>query len=89
MPKGVKHSGVEARLKRIEGQVRGVERMVHEQRYCIDTLQQLTAVRRALDQVSLKIMKGHINSCVSTAIRKRDGAKKIDELMRTINQFVK
>ncbi len=89
MPKGVKHSGVEVRLKRIEGQVRGVARMVHEQRYCIDTLQQLTAVRRALDQVSLKIMKGHINSCVSTAIQKRDGAKKIDELMQTINQFVK
>ena len=89
MPKGAKHTDSIVRLKRIEGQVRGVARMVHEQRYCIDTLQQLTAVRRALDQVSLKIMKGHINSCVSTAIRKRDGAQKIDELMETINQFVK
>ena len=89
MPKGARHSGVNARLKRIEGQVRGVTRMVESQRYCIDIIQQLTAVRRALDQVSLKIMKGHINSCVSTAIQKREGAQKIDELMETIHRFVK
>ena len=89
MPKGVNHSDSTVRLKRIEGQVRGVIRMVDEQRYCIDILHQLTAVRRAVDQVSLKVMKGHINGCVSTAIHKREGAKKIDELMHTINQFVK
>ena len=89
MPKGVRHTGMDARLKRIEGQVRGVARMVEEQRYCIDIIHQLTAVRRAVDQVSLKIMKGHINSCVSNAIHKRDGAQKIDELMQTIHQFVK
>ena len=69
--------------------MRGVGRMVQEQRYCIDIIQQLTAVRRAVDQVSLKVMNGHINSCVSTAIHKREGAQKIDELMQTINQFVK
>ena len=77
------------RLRRIEGQVRGIVRMVDEQRYCIDIIQQLTAVRRAIDETSLKIMKGHINSCVSNAIHKRDGAQKIDELMQTIHQFVK
>ena len=63
--------------------------MVDEQRYCIDIIHQLTAVRRAVDQVSLQIMKGHINSCVSTAIQRRDGVKKIDELMQTIHRFVK
>ena len=89
MPQGAKHRGIDVRLKRIEGQVRGVTRMVQEQRYCIDIIHQLTAVRRAVDQVSLKIMSGHINSCVSTAIHKRDGAQKIDELMQTIHQFVK
>lgn len=89
MPKGAKHSDCKVRLRRIEGQVRGVARMVDEQRYCIDIIHQLTAVRRAVDQVSLKIMRGHINSCVSTAIHKRDGAQKIDELMQTIHQFVK
>lgn len=89
MPKGAKHSGIEVRLKRIEGQVRGVSRMVEERRYCIEIIQQLTAARRAMDAVALKIMKGHVNTCVSTAIRKRDGAQKIDELMETIHRFVK
>ncbi len=89
MPQGAKHTGVNVRLKRIEGQVRGVRRMIEERRYCIDTIQQLTAVRRALDEVGLKIIQGHINSCVSHAIRKRDGVKKVDELMETLRRFVK
>ena len=63
--------------------------MVEERRYCIDIIQQLTAARKALDQVSLKLMNGHINTCVSTAIRKREGKQKISELMHTINRFVK
>lgn len=84
-----KHQTLLPRLRRIEGQVRGIARMVEERRYCIDIIQQLTAVRRALDQVSLKVMKGHINSCVSESIRRRDGAEKIDELMQTIHRFVK
>ncbi len=84
-----KHNELLPRLRRIEGQVRGVARMVTERRYCIDIVQQLTAVRRALDEVSCKVMRGHIDSCVSEAIRKREGRKKIDELMRTIHRFVK
>lgn len=89
MPTGVTHPGIETRLKRIEGQVRGVARMVAEQRYCIDVVQQLTAARRALDEVALRVMKDHINACVSNAIRKREGAEKIDELMHTLHRFVK
>lgn len=89
MPKGVQHPRVEMRLKRIEGQVRGVTRMVAEKRYCIDILQQITAARRALDEVALRIMKDHINACVSNAIRKREGAEKIDELMQTLHRFIK
>lgn len=83
------HGDLLPRLRRIEGQVQGLRRMVESRRYCIDILQQLTAARRALDEVALKIMNGHINSCVSTAIRKRDGKAKVEELMRTIQQFVK
>ena len=83
------HTDIMPRLRRIEGQVRGVARMVEERRYCIDIIQQLTAARRALDQVSLRVMKGHINTCVSEAIRKREGEQKIGELMQTINRFVK
>ena len=89
MPQFPQHKELVPRLRRIEGQVRGIARMVEERRYCIDVIQQLTAVRRALDEVSLKVMKGHINSCVSDSIRRRDGAKKIDELMQTIHRFVK
>ena len=89
MPDAPRHSTLMPRLRRIEGQIRGISRMVEERRYCIDILQQLTAARRALDQVSLEIMNRHINTCVSTAIRKREGAQKIAELMHTINRFVK
>ena len=89
MPTFPKHKDILPRLRRIEGQIRGITRMVEERRYCIDIIQQLTAARKALDHVSLKIMNGHINSCVSDAIRRQDGAKKIEELMHTINRFVK
>ena len=84
-----KHNDILPRLRRIEGQIRGITRMVEERRYCIDIIQQLGAARKALDQVSLKIMSGHINTCVSEAIRRRDGEAKINELMQTINRFVK
>ena len=83
------HNKLVPRLRRIEGQIRGITRMVSERRYCIDVIQQLTAARRALDQVSLKIMNGHINTCVSQAIRRREGPAKVNELMQTINRFVK
>ena len=84
-----KHNDVLPRLSRIEGQIRGITRMVENGRYCIDIIQQLTAARKALDKVSLKVMNAHINSCVSDAIRRREGEKKINELMQTINRFVK
>ena len=89
MSKYPQHTNTLPRLRRIEGQIRGIARMVEQRRYCIDIIQQLTAARKALDQVSLKIMSGHINTCVSTAIRKREGKQKIGELMQTIHRFVK
>ena len=89
MPRFPKHDTLLPRLRRIEGQIRGITRMVEGHRYCIDIIQQLTAARKALDQVSLQVMNGHINSCVSEAIRRQDGAKKVEELMRTITRFVK
>ncbi len=77
------------RLARIEGQVRGIQRMVADQRYCIDIIHQLTAARRALNQASLQLIGNHVNTCVSEAIRKREGSAKITEFMQTLNQFVK
>ena len=84
-----KHTSVLPRLRRIEGQVRGIVRMVEGRRYCIDIIQQITAARKALDAASLQIMNNHINTCVSDAIRKREGEAKIAELMTTITRFVK
>lgn len=89
MPRYPKHNDVVPRLKRIEGQVRGITRMVTDGRYCIDIIQQVTAARKALDSVALKVMRGHIDGCVATAIRQKDGAKKVDELMTTIHRYVK
>ena len=89
MPSYPKHDTLLPRLRRIEGQIRGISRMVEGRRYCIDIIQQLTAARKALDQVSLQVMNGHINGCVSEAIRHREGEKKITELMQTITRFVK
>ena len=84
-----KHDKLLPRLRRIEGQIRGISRMVEGRRYCIDILQQLTAARKALDQAALQIMNQHINTCVSSAIRRREGAAKVNELMRAITRFVK
>ncbi len=77
------------RLKKIEGQIKGLQRMVEEERYCIDIVNQITAVRRALEQVALLVMKRHVESCVSEAIRLGDSTKKIEELMDTIDRFVR
>ena len=89
MPKPPKHTDSLTRLRKVEGQIQGIQRMLEERRYCIDVLQQVTAVRRALDEVALQIMRGHISSCVSDAIRHKDGGEKVEELMRAIHRFVK
>jgi DNA-binding FrmR family transcriptional regulator len=68
MDQGTK-SQVVNRLKSIEGHVRGIERMVDEDAYCIDVIKQTIAVRRALDRVSGLILKSHLETCVTTAIR--------------------
>ena len=72
------------RLRRIEGQVRGVAQMLEDDRYCIDILTQLSAVRAALRKVEDEILRDHVNHCVAGAIKsgsKTDQRKKIDELM--------
>jgi DNA-binding FrmR family transcriptional regulator len=76
-----------ARLKRIEGQVRGIMRMVDEEQYCIDIINQITAAEKALDGVSRIVMKRHVESCVSQAIVRGKGQTKIDELIETVFKF--
>jgi CsoR family transcriptional regulator, copper-sensing transcriptional repressor len=75
------------RLKRIEGQVRGIMRMVDSGEYCIDIINQIVAVQKALDGVSKNVMKRHVESCVSEAIRRNGGEKMIDELIQTIFKY--
>ncbi len=60
------------RLKSIEGHVRGIERMVNEDAYCIDVIHQIQAVQAALNKVSTKILDNHLNSCLITAVRGDD-----------------
>ena len=72
------------RLKKIEGQVRGIMKMVDQEKYCIDIINQITAAEKALDGVAKSIMKRHIESCVSEAIIQGEGQTKIDELIETV-----
>lgn len=76
------------RLKRIAGQIKGIQRMIEEERYCIDLLNQIAAVRAALDQVGLIILKGHLETCVTKAIKGSKGQELIDELEKTLSNFL-
>ncbi|KJE26150.1 metal-sensitive transcriptional repressor family protein [Geobacillus kaustophilus] len=77
------------RLKRIEGQVRGVQKMVEDNRYCIDILVQISAITAALNKVGLNLLERHVSHCVSKAIREGSGDESIRELMDVIKQFSK
>ena len=76
--------GLQRRLSRIEGQVRGVERMVEEDRYCIDVLTQITAIRSALDKVALNLVDEHARNCMTG--RDRDAG--VDELMGSLGRLL-
>jgi DNA-binding FrmR family transcriptional regulator len=75
------------RLARIEGQVRGVSRMVEEERYCIDVLTQIGAIEAALDKVALGLIDDHTRHCVMHADGE-DQAEKVDELVAALGRFV-
>jgi len=79
------------RLRRIEGQIRGLQRMVEEDRYCIEVLEQVSAATRALQAVSLELLDEHLAHCVVDAAR-TDGdeaARKIEEASRAIARLVR
>ena len=77
------------RLRRIEGQVRGLQKMLEREEYCVDILTQVEATRGALKKVALKILDRHINGCVQRAIKNEEGNEIIDELMDVIEKFSK
>jgi CsoR family transcriptional regulator, copper-sensing transcriptional repressor len=79
-----------ARLRRIEGQVRGLVRMVEEDRYCIDVITQVQAVRAALKRVEEEVLRDHVAHCVEHAIRSgdsREQRKKVAELMHVLGKI--
>ena len=80
------------RLRRIEGQVRGIEKMVEENRYCIDILTQIGAAMTALESVGLKLLDEHVNHCVADALASGDpdaAREKTDELLAAVQRFAK
>ena len=79
---------IEARLSRVEGQVRGIHRMVAQERYCIDILTQVNAVKAALDRVAIALLDDHVQHCVADAVRAGDGEAKLDELSAAIGRFL-
>lgn len=77
------------RLKRLEGQMRGLQSMIAEDRYCIDVLVQITAIQSALKQVGFIVTEDHISNCVSESIKNGNGEESIKELMVVLKQFSK
>jgi CsoR family transcriptional regulator, copper-sensing transcriptional repressor len=84
------HTEQLVRLRRIEGQVGGLVRMVEEERYCVDILTQLRAVRAALKRVEDAVVRTHVEHCVANAVRSGSDAErrgKIDELLDVLGRF--
>lgn len=79
------------RLRRVEGQVRGLQRMIEEDRYCADILTQISSVQEALRGVSRELMRNHLKHCASTAIRagEREAEEMYDELVDMIYKSVR
>jgi DNA-binding FrmR family transcriptional regulator len=75
---------LQRRLSRVEGQVRGVEHMVEDDRYCIDVLTQISAIRAALDKVALNLVDDHARNCLAD----RDGDAGVDELMGSLGRLL-
>jgi len=77
------------RLKRIEGQVRGIQKMIEEDRYCVDILVQISAINAALKKVGFSIVERHTKHCVSSAVKAGTGDEAIEELMEVMKQLSK
>jgi len=84
------HADQLERLSKIEGQIKGIRRMIEERRYCMDILPQIRAVHGGLRQVELGVLETHVNHCVREAMQSRDAAsiqEKIDEVMKVLSRI--
>jgi DNA-binding FrmR family transcriptional regulator len=75
------------RLNRVEGQVRGIGRMLDDDRYCVDVLTQVAAVQSALDALARQLLEHHLHGCVQHAVRSGDGDRAIAEALAVIRKF--
>jgi DNA-binding FrmR family transcriptional regulator len=89
MKKNPSHQNSLVALKRIEGQVRGVQGMIEDRKYCIDILNQIHAIKGALGRVEEKILEKHLQRCVTEAVRggsEKKKQQKLDEVLKLIRQ---
>ena len=77
------------RVNRVAGQIQGVGKMIEEDRYCVDILVQISAVRSALNQVAMQIVEDHTRGCVRRAIQAEEGDEAISELMDVLQKFAR
>lgn len=77
------------RLKKIEGQVRGIQNMIEGDKYCIDVLTQISAIEGSLKKVSIELLTEHTRSCVRKSIEKGEGEKEIAELLEVFKRLTK
>ena len=78
------------RLNRIAGQIRGVQKMIHDERYCIDILTQISSIQGAIKAVGENILERHLNGCVKTSFstgNQEDRKKKVDEVIEVLKKF--
>ena len=85
------HRDVLNRLARIEGQVRGLQRMVEDDKYCVDILTQISAVTTALDRVGLRVLDSHVQGCVRDAMlsSEQEATAKTQELLAAVERFAR
>jgi DNA-binding FrmR family transcriptional regulator len=83
----MKKKDLQDRLRRIEGQVRGLQRMVEEDTYCIDILTQLNSVNAALKAVGMGLLDAHVRHCVRESIEQGEGDEKVEELMAAVGRL--
>jgi DNA-binding FrmR family transcriptional regulator len=76
------------RLRRVEGQVRGIERMVEEDRYCIDVVTQITAIQAALDKIGLGLLDSHARTCMADPRSAKEADAQVEELMGAVGRML-
>ncbi len=81
------HSDNSTALRRIEGQVRGIQQMIDDKRYCLDIVNQIKAIKSALSRVESRVLERHLRSCVTQVLNKKEMEEKITELVKVFKQI--